>query len=301
VARKRSKKNARNNRSRSVKDLGKPSVWQAIRGANERAKSRVNKRVMRRNGQRSIKAAIADVQEDVIELSIPKRMWRWMLAMGLIPLCIITTLALLTVGGSQTSAQQYWYELLKTKEFLYFGLGMVLTAGWFYTRLLEDVFLYMYVLGHELTHAVFVVGCFGKVSGIQVRKEGGYVITNKTNILIALSPYFVPFWSVVFFAICALIGLFWEIPYREEVMYFLLGGGWIFHLLWTVWMIPQDQPDLQENGTFFSLMFILLANILVLACLFCLTMGDGAFKSFGLQWWYLFQQMIEIVTQQFFK
>ena len=43
-------------------------------------------------------------------------------------------------------------------------------------------------------------------------------------------------------------------------MYFLLGGGWLFHLLWTIWMIPQDQPDLQENGTFFSLVFIVLAN-----------------------------------------
>ena len=37
-------------------------------------------------------------------------------------------------------------------------------------------------------------------------------------------------------------------------------------------MIPQDQPDLQENGTFFSLVFILLANVLVLALLFCLAL-----------------------------
>ena len=286
----RRRKNTRT-RSRSVKDLGKPSVWKAIRGANERAKARVNRRAMRRNGQRSMRAAIADIQEDVLVLPPLQRLVRWMVALGLLPLCIISTLALLTMGGDSVGGVGHWYEFIKTKAFLYFSIGMFITAGWFYTGWLENVFLYMYVLGHELTHAIFVIGFFGKVSGIKVRKEGGYIITNKTNFLIALAPYFIPFWSVVFFICCFLLGLVWEIPYLEEGLYFLLGGGWLFHLLWTIWMIPQDQPDLQENGTFFSLVFILLANVLVLAFLFCLAMGDGAFESFGERWWELFMQV----------
>lgn len=261
-------------------------MWHAIRGANQRAKDRVNRRVMRKNGQRSMKAAIAGVSEDVLELSLPTRLVRWLLALILLPIGVVTATALLSMGaGEMEEGSSYWMYLLKTKEFLYFSIGMLITAGWFYTGWLEDIFLYMYVLGHELTHAVFVICCAGKVSGIQVRREGGYVITNKTNFLIALSPYFVPFWSVIAFGLCWGLGLFWEIPYRVEGMYFLLGGGWLFHILWTIWMIPQDQPDLQENGTFFSVVFILLANVLVLALLFCLALGDGAFKSFGLQWW----------------
>lgn len=251
---------------------------------------------MRRNGQRSMKAAIAGVSDDVLELPFLKRFVRWILALALLPVCVVTTAALLTMGaGELDTGSTYWFELLKTKQFLYFSIGMVLTAGWFYTGWLENIFLYMYVLGHELTHAIFVVCCFGKVSGIQVRREGGYVITNKTNFLIALSPYFVPFWSVVTFFVCWILGFFWEIPYREESMYFFLGGGWLFHILWTLWMIPQDQPDLQENGTFFSLVFILLANVLVLTLLFCLALGAGSFSSFGVRWWQISSEVVRHV------
>ena len=258
----------------------------------------MNRRAMRRNGQRSMRAAIASasVRDGVDELSWSQRLFRWTLAILLMPLCVISTVALLTMGQGGDGSE-YWYELLKTKEFLYFVIGMVLTAGWFYTGWLEDVFLYMYVLGHELTHAIFVIGFFGKVSGIRVKKEGGYIITNKTNFLIALSPYFVPFWSVVFFLVCLLLGSFWDIPYREEAMYFLLGGGWLFHLLWTLWMIPQDQPDLQENGTFFSLVFIVFANVLVLTFLFCLALGGGAFMQFGLRWWELCLQINDMIQR----
>ena len=35
-------------------------------------------------------------------------------------------------------------------------------AGWFWSGLLQSFFLYLYVLGHELTHAVFVWICRGK-------------------------------------------------------------------------------------------------------------------------------------------
>ena len=285
MARKR-KSNRPRSRSTS-KELGRPSVWAAICGANQRAKDRVNRRAMRRNGQRSIRAAIAGVHEDVLHLPPLQRVLRWLIALALLPLCIISVLALLTMGGEDVGTS-VWYDLLKTREFLFFSVGAMLTFGWFYTGWLETPFLYMYVLGHELTHAVFVIGCCGKVSGIKVKKDGGYIITNKTNFLIALSPYFVPFWSVVAFMCTIILGWFWEIPYLEEAMYCLLGGGWLFHLLWTLWMIPQDQPDLQENGTFFSLVFIVFANVLVLASMFCLTMGDGAFASFGNRWWELF-------------
>jgi hypothetical protein len=48
-----------------------------------------------------------------------------------------------------------------------------------------------------------------------------------------------------------------------------MGITWTFHMLWTLWMIPRDQPDLRENGTFLSLVIITLANVLILAALLC--------------------------------
>ena len=49
----------------------------------------------------------------------------------------------------------------------------------------------------------------------------------------------------------------------------VMGVTWTFHMVWTLWMIPRDQPDLKENGTFLSLVVIYLANLLVLVGLLC--------------------------------
>lgn len=54
------------------------------------------------------------------------------------------------------------------------------------------------------------------------------------------------------------------------LFYGLLGVTWTFHMVWTLWMLPRDQPDLKEHGTFFSLVLIYLVNVLLLVGLFCL-------------------------------
>jgi hypothetical protein len=280
-------------RSKSPKLGWKTRIWHEIRRVNQRAKAKIQRREMLQNGQRKMRAEIGEEHSTgLLEIPFWKRFLSWLLALGLLPISAITTTALLTIGAVQAEpGANIWIELLKTKEFLYFTLGMLLTAGWFYTGLLEKPLLYLYVLGHELTHAVFVFAFLGKVSSFSATTQGGYIVTNKTNFIIALAPYFVPFWSMVAFLVFALVEIVWQIPYRNEAMCFCLGCGWLFHLLWTVWMIPQDQPDLQENGTFFSLVFIIFANVLVLTCLFCMALGHGAFVEFGERWVYIAKQV----------
>ena len=229
----------------------------------------------RRHGLSSMQAAIAGTADDgMIHLNIGQRMLRWLTALMLLPLCVIATRALLNVGAASGAEETFWRDLLISEHFLYFGIGCVLMMGWFFTGVLERLFLYFYVLGHELTHAVFVYACGGKVGGIHVTADGGYVMTNKSNALIALSPYFVPFWSAVILGISTVIGLFYEIPHHDHALYFLVGFSWSFHLLWTLWMIPRDQPDLKENGVFFSLVVIYLANVVVISILLCLALDD---------------------------
>ena len=54
-----------------------------------------------------------------------------------------------------------------------------------------------YVLGHELTHAIWGL-LFGAVpSRLRVSESGGSVNLTKSNMLITLAPYFFPFYTFV--------------------------------------------------------------------------------------------------------
>ena len=54
-----------------------------------------------------------------------------------------------------------------------------------------------YVLGHELTHALWGL-VFGAVpSDVRVSANGGSVRLTKSNLLITLAPYFFPFYTFI--------------------------------------------------------------------------------------------------------
>ena len=262
-------------RTRNSRRDVRPSLGQAIQEANSRAKHRANRRTGRRRGLTSKHAAIAGSIDSGDHLNLSQRLLRWLMATALLPFCIITSMALFNVSdGESGTTQTFWSDLIRTPQFLYFSVGMFLMAGWFFTSLLERFFLYFYVLGHELTHVIFVYLCGGSVSGMHVTADGGYIMTNKSNAIIALSPYFVPFWSVIVLLGFTAFSFFIQIPYHSEILYGLIGATWAFHLLWTFWMIQRDQPDLQENGFYFSIVVIYLANIIVLSVLLCLAPGN---------------------------
>lgn len=246
----------------------RPSFGEVIREANQRAHDQTNRRLGKR-GEKSIRAAIAatDPADDFFDqVSFGHRAMRWMLGLALLPLGWVTTWTFLSQFSHAAIDRNFW----QTSAFWYFATGVLLMAGWFLSGLLQSVFLYLYVLGHELTHAVFVYLCRGKVTGFHVSLEGGYITTNKTNLMIALSPYFVPFWSVVGVGIFMILRHTCGLPpHADKVLFALTGFTWAFHFMWTLWMIPRDQPDLKENGTFLSLVVIYLANLLVLVLLLC--------------------------------
>ena len=199
----------------------------------------------------------------------------------LLPICWITSWTFFSQFSDATLEHKFW----KMPAFWYFATGAVLMTGWFFSGLLRSFFLYLYVLGHELTHILFIWEVRGRVSDWGVSLDGGYVTTDKTNIAIALSPYFVPLWSVVGVVIHGLLGLVIDLPpASDKILFGFVGFFWAFHLLWTLWMIPRDQPDLRENGTFLSLVIIYLANQLVLAALLCATAKPLGFADFGEEW-----------------
>ncbi len=260
------------------------SFSEVLRCANRRAHEQANRRSGRRE-LKSVRAAIAATAPDdgLPSVEWSRRMTRWMVAVILLPLCWVTTWTFLSRFSRATMEQGFW----QTAEFWYFAVGSLCMAGWFWSGLAGNLFLYLYVLGHELTHAVFVLLFRGKVTEFHVSKDGGYITTNKTNLVIALSPYFVPFWSVIVAIAYGALRLGADLrPAWDLAFYFCMGVTWTFHMAWTLWMIPRDQPDLKENGTFLSLVIIYLANLLVLVALLCV--ADAAplrnALEFGREW-----------------
>lgn len=257
----RMKKTVKNQRREAV------SFLEVLGAASRTAHEKANKR----RGQRGLKSVYAAIHaeemgSEILTTDFLKRLLRWTLAVALLPLCWITTWTFLARFSHATLYQGFW----QTTEFWYFATGSLLMAGWFLTGLLQTLFLYLYVLGHELTHAVFVLLHRGKVMSFHVSSSGGYITTNKTNLIIALSPYFVPFWAVIFALLFGAARYFGDFSaVWDRLLYGGMGFAWTFHMLWTVWMIPRDQPDLKENGTFLSLVIIYLANLLILIALLC--------------------------------
>ena len=260
------------------------SFAQVLSLANRRAHEQANRRGGNR-GKKTIWAATAttagDEHSETPEWT--KRLLRWSLASLLLPLCWVTMWTFLSRFSQATVDPASW----RTPEFWYFATGALLMIGWFWSGLFQAFFLYLYVLGHELTHAIFVVLYRGKVTEFHVSADGGYITTNKTNLIIALSPYFVPFWAIVAAIVYGSVRHFAALgPEWDRALYALLGLTWTFHMVWTLWMIPRDQPDLKENGTYLSLVVIYLANLLVLAGLLCVARGSPLenTRDFALEW-----------------
>lgn len=249
----------------------RPTLQETLKGASDRAHIRANRRIAPPGQRKSIQAAIRATQplpqfDTEGDVGLLTRMLRWSIGLLLLPISWITTWAFFSRLSHATVHQDFW----KTSEFWYFVIGCILLSTWLLSGLFRNLFLYLYVLGHELTHAIFVLLCRGKVTDIHVSTSGGYITTNKTNLVIALSPYFVPFYSI--WVVLAHLGLR-HFGFISEIwdplFHALIGATWMFHMIWTLWMLPKDQPDLQENGRFLSLIVIYLGNILILSALMC--------------------------------
>src|SRR5438552_12286558 len=69
-------------------------------------------------------------------------------------------------------------------------------------------------------------------------------------------------------------------PYGR-LLYAVIGGTWAFHLTFTCWMVPKNQTDLRDHGTFFSLVAIYLLNLGLLSVMLILASPHITFANFG--------------------
>lgn len=137
-----------------------------------------------------------------------------------------------------------------------------------------------YVLGHELTHALWGL-VFGAVpSKLRVSAAGGSVNLTKSNMLITLAPYFFPFYTFLVIVVALITSAFiCPLPWLPLWM-FTVGFTWAFHALFTLETLAQRQPDVKLYGRIFSWVFIFLANV-VLVLVFLAAVTSLTFAQLG--------------------
>lgn len=129
-----------------------------------------------------------------------------------------------------------------------------------------------YILEHELSHIIFALLSGVKVKQVVIRKNDGYVRTEKVNLVIALAPYSLPLYTLVSFVLYRTIAFFYRSAVISSIFYSIMGLTLSFHLIATIHYLQLDQPDLKRYGYVPSLILIFTWSLcvisLVLALLF---------------------------------
>jgi hypothetical protein len=207
-------------------------------------------------------------------LTVPTRWVKFVCAIFLLPICAILSQTFFTAFARAAVTQRLWAG----EEFWFFSLGAIL---WLISFLGLPRPIVIYVFGHELTHAVWVWLMGGRVSRFRVGRDGGHVVTSKANFWIALAPYFFPIYSILAIVTYGVFSLFFNVRPYGQLLYAVIGATWAFHFTFTCWMIPKNQTDLSDQGTFFSLVLIYLMNLLLLSVMLILASSQITFAGFG--------------------
>lgn len=137
-------------------------------------------------------------------------------------------------------------------------------ACWLAIYLLLPKPMWIYVVGHELTHALWVWLFGGSVKKFKASSSGGHVVVDKNNFLISLSPYFFPFYVVLVVAVFAVGHLIWNWKDFFAWFHVLVGAAYAFHVTLTAQILKTQQSDITSQGYLFSAVVIFLGNVVVL-------------------------------------
>lgn len=186
------------------------------------------------------------------------RFWKLLIGILLLPACGALTLTAWRLAERLSFAP----EALRDTALWAFVGGYVL---WLVVFACLPKPMRTYVLGHELTHAIWALMMGARVGGLKVGKTGGQVRTSKTNWLIALAPYFFPFYAMLFIALFFIAHAIWNLGAYLWVLFFLVGLGWSFHVTFTLMMLlTVKQPDVTSQGVVFSVVVIYCMNLLIM-------------------------------------
>jgi hypothetical protein len=173
---------------------------------------------------------------------------KFFIAVLLLPVCAGMAMALGAILRACGGADTTWIPFLAG------------VACWCVIFYLLPKPMWIYVFGHELTHALWVWLFGGRVKKLKVTSGGGHVIITKTNFLIALAPYFFPLYAVILIAVFAAGHLIWGWERFFAFFDLLLGMAYAFHVSLTFHALQTQQSDITSQGYLFSGIVIFLGN-----------------------------------------
>ena len=190
----------------------------------------------------------------------------------LLPVCVGGAQTLVRVVAQTGDADTFWVAALG-------GAGC-----WWVIYLLLPKPMWVYVVGHELTHVLWTWLFGGRVHRFKASAKGGQIVADRTNFLIALAPYFFPVYALLVILLFLAGDLVWNwTPYRPW-FHFLLGAAYAFHLTLTWHILHSRQSDLTSQGYLFSAVIIFLGNLSVLVVGLPLLAGRPGLLT-ALSWW----------------
>jgi hypothetical protein len=203
---------------------------------------------------------------------VPK--WvKFIIAVFLLPFCAGAAMALWRVLCASGGADTVWVPLLAG------------AACWVVIFLLLPKPMWIYVFGHELTHALWTWLFGGQVKKMKVTSSGGHVVISKTNFVIALAPYFFPLYAALVVAVFAMGHWIWDWHNYLVWFHLAIGAAYAFHVTLTWSVLKTRQSDITSQGYLFSAVIIFLGNAGVL--LFGVPLLTARIKLFDVWAWVL--------------
>ncbi len=181
-----------------------------------------------------------------------RRPLRWLVALALSPVALGLSWALLDVVTAPRNRLDAWVPL---------GCGALI---WVVIFLMLPKPMWLYVVGHELTHALWTWAFGGRVSGFKATSKGGHVIVSKSNAFIVLAPYFFPLYAALWAG--AFLVANWAMGWHGQEFWLRLGIGmaYAFHVTLTGHVLRHRQPDIDGEGWVFSAVLVWLMHALLM-------------------------------------
>jgi hypothetical protein len=202
---------------------------------------------------------------------VPK-WFKLIVAILLLPVCVGAVFALWKVLATSGKADTIWVVFLSG------------AACWVVIYLLMPKPMWIYVFGHELTHALWTWALGGRVKRFKASSKGGHVVVTKNNFIIALAPYFFPLYALLVVIVFAGGNLIWHWQAYAVWFHLLLGAAYAFHITLTWHILQSHQTDISDQGYIFSSVVIFLGNISVLISGIPLLAGTVPMTT-ALRWW----------------
>ncbi|MDB4662871.1 hypothetical protein OAE61_04490 [Verrucomicrobiales bacterium] len=249
--------------------------------------NRQARRTRKKKRKSPSRAATAFTQSHIVSRWLDFSAWtplltiKFFIGLLLLPVVWVSIETFFVSFGHAAKVGAFW----RTGEFWFFTIGAivwtVIFCSWRHRYM-----VYLYVAGHEYTHAFFVLLCRGNVAEVKISSAGGHILTNRNNFLISLSPYFFPFYTIILITLWALVEwLFFDFTdAHRQILFGLIGLTWAFHLTFTIWMIRREQPDVDQNGKLFSFSMIAVVNMLVISGLLIVASPNVALSDFAAVW-----------------